>query len=291
MNDAYIRNGTITNAKIGNAAIDDAKIASLSADKITAGSIDAARLTIDNVTLDTYYDGSIGRNRLQIRDLGVTTAKIGTAAITSAKIGNAEVGTLKIAGNAITLPETYASSDIYVSNAVIESGGSYTFVGFPNGDYEYVDDPFYDYFYVGDGNGSYIISGGGTLSGGHTAILTPQINVGVDSTAGVQLVFYAFCDGSAVNDGGQLLYMQVNKYANGSWSGYQTVATSRVGARTTGGDTQSVFSIAMAHTAVNLQNIQVRVIVGSQAVHLPLGTASQPTYLRNITLSILGAKR
>jgi hypothetical protein len=104
-------------------------------------------------------------------------------------------------------------------------------------------------------------------------------------------VFYGFCDGSSVNDGGQLLYMMVDKYANGSWSGYQTVASSRVGARTTGGNTQSVFSIAMAHTATNLQNIKIKVLVGSQAVHLSLGTASQPTYLRNVTVSILGAKR
>lgn len=39
MADAFIMNGTITNAKIANLAVDDAKIASLSAGKITAGSI------------------------------------------------------------------------------------------------------------------------------------------------------------------------------------------------------------------------------------------------------------
>jgi hypothetical protein len=39
MDAAFIKNGTITNAKIGNATIDDAKIVSLTADKITAGSI------------------------------------------------------------------------------------------------------------------------------------------------------------------------------------------------------------------------------------------------------------
>lgn len=40
MADAFIMNGTITNAKIANLAVDDAKIASLSAGKIRAGSID-----------------------------------------------------------------------------------------------------------------------------------------------------------------------------------------------------------------------------------------------------------
>jgi len=39
MQDAFIQNGTITNAKIANLAVDDAKIASLSVSKLTAGSI------------------------------------------------------------------------------------------------------------------------------------------------------------------------------------------------------------------------------------------------------------
>jgi hypothetical protein len=39
MRDAFIQNGTITNAKIANLAVDSAKIASVSADKVTAGSI------------------------------------------------------------------------------------------------------------------------------------------------------------------------------------------------------------------------------------------------------------
>lgn len=288
--DAFIKNGTITNAKIGNAAIDDAKIASLSANKITAGTIDTARLAIDNITLDSYYDSSIARNRLRIRDLGVDTAKINNAAITTAKIGDLAVTTLKIAGNSITQPQTYTAADKYVSSAITVSSGGYVFVGYPNGDYIY-EPEFGGYIYVGQGSGDYTYSSGGTVSGGHVAIETPQINVGVDSTAAVQIVFYGFCDGSLVNDGGQLLYMFVDKYANGSWSGYQQVATSRVGARTGGGNTQSVFSIAMAHTAADLQNIKVKVLVGAQATHLALGTPSNPTYLRNITISMLGAKR
>lgn len=39
MRDAFIQNGTITNAKIANLAVDDAKIASLSATKLTAGQL------------------------------------------------------------------------------------------------------------------------------------------------------------------------------------------------------------------------------------------------------------
>lgn len=39
MNDLFVMNGTITNAKIGNAAIDDAKVANMSVSKLIAGSI------------------------------------------------------------------------------------------------------------------------------------------------------------------------------------------------------------------------------------------------------------
>ena len=56
MDTAFIRDGTITNAKIGNAAIDDAKIANLSASKITAGSIAVG----DYIQSTGYIAGSAG---------------------------------------------------------------------------------------------------------------------------------------------------------------------------------------------------------------------------------------
>ena len=49
MTDAFIKNGTIVNAKIANGSIDDAKIGSLNADKITAGSISANRLSAGTI--------------------------------------------------------------------------------------------------------------------------------------------------------------------------------------------------------------------------------------------------
>lgn len=52
MQDAYIANGTITNAKIGNAAIDDAKIANLDAGKITTGYLDANRIEAGSIDAD-----------------------------------------------------------------------------------------------------------------------------------------------------------------------------------------------------------------------------------------------
>lgn len=50
MADAFIANGTITNAKIGDAAIDNAKIANLDAGKITTGYLDAARIEAGSIT-------------------------------------------------------------------------------------------------------------------------------------------------------------------------------------------------------------------------------------------------
>lgn len=70
--DAFIANGTITNAKIGTAAIDDAKIANLSAGKITAGDIDAARMTANIVA--------------------AATGKFGTLSALSSYLGTVEIG-------------------------------------------------------------------------------------------------------------------------------------------------------------------------------------------------------
>lgn len=53
---AYVRNGTITNAKIGFAAIDDAKVASLSAAKLTAGTINVG----EYIQSSGYVAGSAG---------------------------------------------------------------------------------------------------------------------------------------------------------------------------------------------------------------------------------------
>lgn len=59
MDAAFIKSGTITNAKIGNAAIDDAKIANLSAAKITAGFLDAARIEASSITADKITVNSL----------------------------------------------------------------------------------------------------------------------------------------------------------------------------------------------------------------------------------------
>jgi uncharacterized coiled-coil protein SlyX len=92
--DAFVRNGTITNAKIGNAAIDEAKIAnaSISTAKIQDASIFAAKIVNGEVT------------NAKIANAAITTAKIGDAQITTAKIGTAQVDTLQLAGESVIVP-------------------------------------------------------------------------------------------------------------------------------------------------------------------------------------------
>ena len=88
MADAFIKNGTITNAKIGNAAIDSAKIANatiVAADiadaTITGAKIDSATITSANIASATITSANILNGT-------ITSADIANAAITNAKIGN-----------------------------------------------------------------------------------------------------------------------------------------------------------------------------------------------------------
>jgi len=305
ISDAFIRNGTITKAKIGIGEIDNANIASLNADKITAGSIDTARLTIDNVTLDSVYDPSIGRNRLKIRDLGVDAAQINTAAIKTAKIDDLAVSTIKIAGNAITQPEVYTANDVYIPTAsaiMLTNSGvneSYNFVGSHNGDYEYqflyFDEngiPIYDFVFVGAGNGDHvrvITYTAPTFANAITVIETPTVTVGVDATAAVQIVYYATHDGSisTFNDSGQHLFMLLD-----TGVGYRLVAQQQVGLRTdSGADTMASLPIAMTFTARNITTARIKILTGSRRVDLSMGNGSNPCWLRNSTISLLGAKR
>ena len=308
---ARIRDGVITTAQIQNATIASAQITNLEATKIVPGpnglTIDANLITLDgNVTLDTYYDASIGRSRLRIKDLGVTTAKINDLAVTTAKINDLAVGTLKIAGNAITQPEVYTAADVYVptSSAIVMTNSgvteSYNYVGSGNGDYSnvllYVDpftgDPYYGYDYVGTGNGDYVrvvTYGAPTFTSAITVIETPTVTVGVDATAAVQVVYYATHDGSiyAYNDSGQHLFMLLDTGA-----GYRLVAQQQVGLRTdSSADTMASLPIAMTFTARNITTARVKILTGSRRVDLAMGNGSNPAWLRNSTISLLGAKR
>lgn len=98
MDAAFIKDGTITNAKIGNAVIDDAKIVSLSAAKLTAGS----------VSVGEYIQSSdyvIGTQGWKIHGNGTaefqTVIVRGTVYATSGTIGG-----ITIASNAVRSGQT-----------------------------------------------------------------------------------------------------------------------------------------------------------------------------------------
>jgi len=119
INDAYVQNGTITNAKIADLAVDNAKIANLGVSKLIAGSLAVGQYIkstsyvpntsgwIINADGTAEFSAASIRGRLTASQIDVLeTANIANAAITNSKIANLAVDTLQIADNAVTVPTT-----------------------------------------------------------------------------------------------------------------------------------------------------------------------------------------
>jgi hypothetical protein len=302
---AVIKRGTITTAMIENAEITSAQITSIVASKIVPNPETGLYITANQLTLDANTLTSSG-GLLTISGGAITNQLIATNAnIDGAKIANLSVNTLKIAGNAITQPEVYTSADVYVPNAsaiqMTSSGVSetYNYVGTSNGDYIFVQ--YYDFYtgnlieyydFVGTGNGDYtrtVTYGPPTFINEIMVLETPVVTVGVDATAAVQIVYYATHDGSiyTYNDSGQHLFMLLD-----TGSGYRLVAQQQVGLRTdSSADTMASLPIAMTFTARNITTARVKILTGSRRVDLPMGNGSNSCWLRNSTISLLGAKR
>lgn len=87
--DAFIRNGTITNAMIGTAAVDSAKIADASI--VTA--------KIDDAAITTAKIGTAQITNAHMAAAAIDTANIKDAAIVGAKIADATIGFAKIAND------------------------------------------------------------------------------------------------------------------------------------------------------------------------------------------------
>jgi hypothetical protein len=176
---------------------------------------------------------------------------------------------------------------------------NYNYVGTNNGDYIFIQ--YYDFYtgnlieyyeFVGTGNGDYtrtVVYGPPTFLNEILVIETPVVTVGVDATAAVQIVYYATHDGSiyTYNDSGQHLFMLLD-----TGSGYRLVAQQQVGLRTdSSADTMASLPIAMTFTAKDITTARVKILTGSRRVDLPMGNGSNPCWLRNSTISLLGAKR
>jgi len=104
MADAFIKNGTITNAKIGNAAIDSAKIAdativngdianaTISGAKIGSATITGANIASATITNANIQDATI--DTAKIANAAISLAKIDTATITDLNSITADIGTV-----------------------------------------------------------------------------------------------------------------------------------------------------------------------------------------------------
>jgi hypothetical protein len=108
MNAAYIKDGTITNAKIANLAVDSAKIADA-----TIGTAKIADGAITNLKIgDTIQ--SAGWN--PVTRNGWLIDKYGSIQGNNLVVENAAIGTLKIAGNAVTITRSYSLANAAAPN-------------------------------------------------------------------------------------------------------------------------------------------------------------------------------
>ena len=183
----------------------------------------------------------------------------------------------------------YTAGDLNVANTINVTTGatcSYVSVGYPNGDYEF-DLEFGDYYFVGMGNGNYIYqcTAGGSVTGGHVLIETPFITVGdVGAQGGLIVVFYGTMDATVLKDAGQNVVMQID-----TGSGYETVRTTKVGATTSNGNTYASLPVAIATSVSGVTQARFKIMTGKFLISN--ASTSNSSFMRNATLSVLGAKR
>lgn len=115
--DAFIANGTISNAKIGNLAVDSAKIANLAVGTAKIADLAVTTGKIDSLAVTTAKIDSLAVTNAKIGALAVDSAKIADLAVTTAKIDDLSVSTLKIADQAVTFPYGLAGSSTSINNS------------------------------------------------------------------------------------------------------------------------------------------------------------------------------
>jgi hypothetical protein len=131
MDAAYIKNGTITNAKIGDLAVDNAKISDLSVGKLTAGKLSVGEW----IASSNYKAGTAGWAINSDGTAELSNAVVrGTVYATDGEFGGVltadavnAVNTINLAGQAVTIPtaaytdsESYYSPPNYNSSAIVE---------------------------------------------------------------------------------------------------------------------------------------------------------------------------
>lgn len=102
MDAAFIKNGTITNAKIGNAAIDSAKIVDAAIVNAKIGNLAVSTAKIQDAAVTNAKIENLAVDNAKIANASITDAKIQDAAVTNAKIANASISEAKIQNAAVT---------------------------------------------------------------------------------------------------------------------------------------------------------------------------------------------
>ena len=162
MTDAFIQNGSISNAKIGNAAIDTAKItdAAITSAKIADASIGTAK--IQTAAITNALIGNEAVDTSNIRAAAITTAKIGDAQITNAKIGTAAIATANIMDAAIIDAKIYNLDAAKINTGYLNAGriaaGSVT-----------ADKINANGLIIRDGSGNIILGAGSALNASYAA--------------------------------------------------------------------------------------------------------------------------
>lgn len=132
INEAFIKNGTITTAKIGNAQIDNAKISDLSATKITAGSIGVS------TTISSTADYPGGGKMWSIDGAGNATFNNavvrGTVYATDGFFGGTlQVGSSPAVSSDSWGPTMSGSGVVFNANGTFALGASASYIAFNSG--------------------------------------------------------------------------------------------------------------------------------------------------------------
>jgi hypothetical protein len=236
-----------------------------------------------------------GNNRAQLAiyadaNSGAGVDIVGDVAISGNLLVGGSVTTSRLAANAVTSSLVYTGSDLYISSLISTGGGvtcDYIYVGYGNGDYE-LDFESYNYYYTGTGYGSYTYSctiASGGVSGGHLVLETPFITLSDASVNGGAIaVFYATMDATQYIDCSQKIVLLID-----TGEGYGIARQTTVGVVTNNGNSYSSLPISISISVSGVAQARFKIMTG--VFQIAGSATTHPSYIRNATLSVLGAKR
>ena len=223
----------------------------------------------------------------QIADDAITTPKLAANAVTAAEIAANAIISDKISAGAITAAKLATTELITLSAQIGSAVVTNAKIADLAVDTLKIAGNAVTLPLVYTGSDIYVVNAiGNDGSGGYTAVSSGNITVGDTNGGGLLVVFYATIDASLTKDPGVYFILQVDK---NDGLGFQNAVQTLAGVRTAGGDTYYVMPVALTYSVMSGQTVSVRVKVGNRSISS--GVAGNIPYLRNITMSVLGAKR